>query len=201
MPLRRVHTPVEQLQPFERCRIVGQPQVGWTNRRTATHVGYNVSVVCRCYQKWAVEHSHIRRPGSGRPRGTDARQDRRIVRAVVTARTASKEETRAHAAPAVSPRAIIGNLPLAAVLRSSVPLAGYHIHHDTSKRCYSGVVKEPTGEWNGALLSSVMRVGSVYTRVIDVHVYGTDLVSVIYWSAFAHDIQAPSQASWCGGLQ
>ena len=75
-------------------------------------------VVCRCFQQWSVEHSHIRRPGSGRPRSTDARQDRRIVRAVVAA---SREEIRAHVAPAVSPRTI-GNRLFAGGFRSRVPL-------------------------------------------------------------------------------
>ena len=41
-------------------------------------------------------------------------------------------------------------------------------------------MKESTGEWNGALLSSVMRIGSVCMRVIDVHVIGVDQVSVIF---------------------
>ena len=66
----------------------------------------------------------------------------------------------------------------------------YHIHHDTAKHGYSGVVKESTGEWNGALLSSVMRVGPVCMQVMDVHVYAVDLVSAIFQSAFAHDTQA-----------
>ena len=60
-------------------------------------------------------------------------------------------------------------------------------------------MKESTGEWNGTLLSLVMRVGSVCMRVMDVHMYGIDLVSIIFQSAFAHDIQSPTQASWCGG--
>ena len=67
-------------------------------------------------------------------------------------------------------------------------------HHDTAKHGYSGAMKESTGEWNGVLLSSVMRVGSVCMRVMDVHMYGLDLVSVIFWSAFAHNPQVPSQA-------
>ena len=49
------------------------------------------------------------------------------------------------------------------------------------------------------LLSSVMRVGSVYMREMDVYVYGVDLVSVIFRTAFVHDTQATPQASWCGG--
>ena len=35
---------------------------------------------------------------------------------------------------------------------------GYHLHNDNAKHVNSGVVKVPTGVWNGALLSSVMRV-------------------------------------------
>ena len=69
----------------------------------------------------------------------------------------------------------------------------YHLHHDTAEHSYSGVMKEFTGEWNGALLSSVMlmRIGSVYIRVMDIHMCGIDLMSVIFQSAFAHDTQAP----------
>ena len=70
---------------------------------------------------------------------------------------------------------------------------GFHLHYDTTEDSYFGVVKESTGEWNGALLSSVMRVGSVCMRVKDVHMYGIDLVSIIFQSAFTH------QASRCGG--
>ena len=35
-------------------------------------------------------------------------------------------------------------------------------------------------------------------RVLDVHVYGVDLASVIFRSAFTNDTQAPSQTSRCG---
>ena len=80
-----------------------------------------------------------------------------------------------------------------------MPLASYHLHHDTAKHGYSGVMKESTGEWKGALLSSVMRVGSVCMGVMDLHKYGVDLVSVIFRSAFAHDTEAPSHISWCRG--
>ena len=76
MPHGRVRTPVEQLQPFERGRIVGLWEAGWTYRRTAAHAGHNVSVVSRCFQQWSVEHSHTHRPGSERLRRTDAHQTR-----------------------------------------------------------------------------------------------------------------------------
>ena len=66
---------------------------------------------------------------------------------------------------------------------------GYNLHQDTAKHG-SGVVKVLTGEWNDALLSSVMRVGFVCMRVMDIHVYGIDLLSVIFWSTFSHNTQA-----------
>ena len=57
----------------------------------------------RCFQQWSVENSHTRRPGSGRQRSSDERQDRCIVQAEVAAQTASREEIRAHDASSVSP--------------------------------------------------------------------------------------------------
>ena len=64
---------------------------------------------------------------------------------------------------------------------------GYHLRNDTAKHGYSGVMKLSTGEWNSALLSSMMRVDSVWMRVMGVHVYSVDLVSVIFRSAFTHE--------------
>ena len=46
-------------------------------------------------------------------------------------------------------------------------------------------MKESTEEWNGALLSSVMRVRSVCMRVMDLHVYGVGLAGVTFRSAFS----------------
>ena len=46
---RRVCTPVDELQPFERGRIVGLREAGWTYRRIAAHIGRNVSMVCRSF--------------------------------------------------------------------------------------------------------------------------------------------------------
>ena len=116
----------------------------------------------------------------------------------MAARTTSREEIRAHVTSAVSPRTI-GNSLIAAGLRSHVPQAAYHLHHDTAKHGYCGVVKESAGEWNGALLSSVMSVRSVCMRVMNVDVYSIDLVRVIFRRAFPHDTQAPPQDSWCVG--
>ena len=71
----------------------------------------------------------------------------------------------------------------------------YHLDHDIAKH---SVIKESTGEWKGALLSSVMRIGSICEQVMHVHVYGVDQVSNLFWSAFAYVTQALLQASWYG---
>ena len=95
VPRQRKRTPVELLRPFEgrAFRVAGAE---WTYRRIAAHVGHNVLVMCCCFQQLSVEHYHIRIPGFGESRSTDARPDRRIVRAAVAARTASREEIREH---------------------------------------------------------------------------------------------------------
>ena len=111
----------------------------------------------------------------------------------MASRAASREEIRTHVAASVSQR-IIGNRCLQQDTDHVCIWPDYHLHQDTAKHGYSGV-KVSTGEWNDTLSSSGMRVGSVCMRVIDVHVYGIDLVSVIFQSAFAHNTQVPPQAS------
>ena len=162
MPLRRVRTPVEQLQPFKWGRIVGLREAEWAYRRIAAHVGHSASVVCRCFHQRSVKHPHIRRPRSGRPHSTDARQDQRIVRAAVSVRTASGEEIRAHVALAVSPR-IIGNSLLAARVRSRAPQARVAL---TPRYCQARLLwcRERVDwrvEWRSVVFSDESRFSSV----------------------------------------
>ena len=143
-------TSVEQLQPFERGRIVCLREAGWTYQRIAAHVGHNVSVVCCCFQQWSVEHSHTRTPGSGRPRSTDKS---------TSTHCASSDGLRPEQHPGKKSRHMLhllchqvpfGNRLLASVLRSHIPLARLsYLHKDTAKQGDSGVVKELTGEWKG----------------------------------------------------
>ena len=186
--------PFVAVQSFEWGRIIGLWEPGWAYR-VAAHVGHNVSVVCRCFQQWSVKHSHTRRPVSRRPRSTDARQDRCIVRAEVAARIASREEIRTHIASAVSPRTI-GNRLIAVGLTSHVPLARLPL---TPRPCQTRLLwcREVVGwrvEWRSVILSDESRF-CLYASDGSTHI---DLVSVIFRSAFAHDTQAPPQASWCG---
>ena len=146
----------------------------------------------RCFQQWSVEHSHTRRPVSGRPRRTDTRQD--------CARSGGR------------PNSIQGRNPWTCCNRCFTkdywePLACSRTRASGQSTTYT---MTPPGTSNlvswkcrlesgMTLLRSVMRVGFVCLRVMDVHVFGVDLVSVIFRSALAHDTQTPPQASCCGG--
>ena len=83
---------------------------------------------------------------------------------------AFREEIRAHVALLCHQRPL-GTVCLQQDQITCASGLGYHLdlHHDTAKHSHSGVVKESTGEWNGVLLFSVMRVCSVCMRLMDVH--------------------------------
>ncbi|GFX72045.1 transposable element Tcb2 transposase [Trichonephila clavipes] len=80
MPLRRNRRQYEQLTDFDRGRIIGLREAGWSNRRIGRHLGRSDMVVARCWQQWITECRVYRRGGSGRPRNTNDREDRAIRR-------------------------------------------------------------------------------------------------------------------------
>ena len=99
MPLRRNRRHYEQLSDFERGRIVGLREAGWSNRRIGCHIGRSDMVVARCWQQWITEGSVYRREGSGRPRIINVCQDRAIIIAATSAPTTSLESIRRHLLP------------------------------------------------------------------------------------------------------
>ncbi|GFV02636.1 HTH_Tnp_Tc3_2 domain-containing protein [Trichonephila clavipes] len=97
MPLRRNRRQYEQLTDFDRGRIIGLREAGWSNRRiaAATSVGA-IAVVARCWQQWITEGRVYRRGGSGRPRNTNDREDRAIGRVGTSAPTTSLASIQRH---------------------------------------------------------------------------------------------------------
>ncbi|GFT53631.1 transposable element Tc1 transposase [Trichonephila clavipes] len=57
MPLRRNRRQYEQLTDFDRGRIIGLREAGWSNRRIGRHLGRSDMVVARCWQQWITEGS------------------------------------------------------------------------------------------------------------------------------------------------
>ncbi|EEZ98274.1 Transposable element Tc3 transposase-like Protein [Tribolium castaneum] len=76
MPPVRRQPRYQQLTPFERGRIVGLREGGMSVREIAARVNRGVATVLRCIRAWEEEGREHRARGSGRPRGTTARQDR-----------------------------------------------------------------------------------------------------------------------------
>ncbi|GFV77043.1 HTH_Tnp_Tc3_2 domain-containing protein [Trichonephila clavipes] len=67
MPLRRNRRQYEQLTDFDRGRIIGLREAGWSNRRIGRHLGRSDMVVARCWQQWITEGRVYRRGGQDVP--------------------------------------------------------------------------------------------------------------------------------------
>ncbi|GFV61427.1 transposable element Tcb2 transposase [Trichonephila clavipes] len=75
MPLRRFRRQYELLSQFERGRIIGMMEAGWSAMRVVRQLGHSDYVVRRCWGQWIPETSFTLRPGSGHPRQTSRRED------------------------------------------------------------------------------------------------------------------------------
>ncbi|GFX53586.1 transposable element Tcb1 transposase [Trichonephila clavipes] len=103
MSLRRNRRQYEQLTDFDRGRIIGLREAGWSNRRIGRHLGRSDMVVTRCWQQWITEGRVYRRGGSGRPRNTNDREDRAIRRVATSAPTTSLASIQRHLPPSRHP--------------------------------------------------------------------------------------------------
>ncbi|GFU87197.1 uncharacterized protein TNCV_1059091 [Trichonephila clavipes] len=109
MHLRRNRRQYEQLTDFDRGRIIGLREAGWSNRRIGRHLGRSDMVVARCWQQWITEGRVYRRGGSGRPRNTNDREDRAIRRVATSAPTTSLASIQRHLPPFQTSSAIKRN--------------------------------------------------------------------------------------------
>ncbi|GFX18413.1 transposable element Tcb2 transposase [Trichonephila clavipes] len=103
MSLRRNRRQYEQLTDFDRGRIIGLSEAGWSNRRIGRHLGRSDMVVARCWQQLITEGRVYRRGGSGRPRNTNDREDRAIRRVATSAPTTSLASIQRHLPPSRHP--------------------------------------------------------------------------------------------------
>ncbi|GFV65376.1 transposable element Tcb2 transposase [Trichonephila clavipes] len=125
MPLRCFQRQYEQLSQFERGRIIGMMEAGWSARRLARQLGRSDCVMRRSWDQWIRKLLFTRRPGLECPRQTSHREDCHIVRNVRVQPTASSAAIQAQVAPSlgapVSSRTIRGSLS-SGHLRSRRPL-------------------------------------------------------------------------------
>ncbi|GFU19993.1 transposable element Tcb2 transposase [Trichonephila clavipes] len=96
MPLRRFRRQYAQLSQFERGRIIGMMEAGWSARRVARQLRRSDCAVRRFGDQWIQEMSFARRPDSGRPQQSSRRADRHIVRNARALPTASSRLAEGH---------------------------------------------------------------------------------------------------------
>lgn len=65
MPRRQTCTPFLQLYEFERGRIMGPQEAGWSFQKISGHIVREVSIMHQCWQQWSTDGTHIHHPGSG----------------------------------------------------------------------------------------------------------------------------------------
>ncbi|GFX19479.1 transposable element Tcb2 transposase [Trichonephila clavipes] len=181
MPLRRFRRQYEQLSQFERGRIIGMMEDGWSARRVSHQLGHSDCVV-RCRDQWIREMSFTRRPGSGHPRRTSHPEDRHIVRNARVQPTASLAAIQAQAAPSlrvpVSSRTIRrrlaeGHLELRRPLRV-LPLSPTH-RRLRLEWCHAR--GNWTVQWNGTRSSLVTNPDSMSAVMTIVFVCGDPVVN------------------------
>ena len=157
------------------CTVSNCRPAGWI----AANVGHNVLVVCCCFQQWSGEHSHTHRQILD---GCIVQMDVKISEFCEQWWPLKQHPGKksGHMLHLLSHQGSLGTVSLQQDSDHVCLWPGYHLNHDITKHGYSGVMKESTGEWNGTLLTSVMRVCSFCMWVMDVHVYCVDLVSVTF---------------------
>ncbi|GBO15116.1 hypothetical protein AVEN_231147-1 [Araneus ventricosus] len=100
------HHRIYTLTEFERGRVVGLREGGFSFRDIAERLGRNVSTVHDCCQQWPRDGAASRRSSSGWPRGTTEREDRCVWSMAVAHRTASAAEIRAAVGTTVTQRTV-----------------------------------------------------------------------------------------------
>ncbi|GFU97305.1 transposable element Tc1 transposase [Trichonephila clavipes] len=101
MPGKRARRHFSQLSEFERGLIIGMKTAGWSTRSVAGQVDRSACVVRNCWEQWAREGTHVRKPGSGATRKTTRREDRRIVRQALVDPTVTLSTIRADVGVAI----------------------------------------------------------------------------------------------------
>ena len=176
MPRQWVCTTVEHLQPFEWCCNVSLQEAGWPYQRIAAHVGHNVSVVCGCFQQWSVEHPT--------PIGHVLHDC--VVQMHIKIDALCEQWWLLEQHPGKKSRHMLHLLCNEDHWEPS-------LFNRTQISCASGQATTYT--------TTLPSMATPVLLVMDVHVYNVDLVSIIFWSAFALMVWGSSLTTrgyiWC----
>ncbi|KFM65011.1 Transposable element Tc3 transposase, partial [Stegodyphus mimosarum] len=89
MPRMQMHERYAQMLEFERGRVIGLKEAGWSYRRIARYLRRNDATIRRYWQEWVNHGRTQRQEGRGRSREKTEREDGAIVRAALAASDAS----------------------------------------------------------------------------------------------------------------
>ncbi|GFU94471.1 transposable element Tcb2 transposase [Trichonephila clavipes] len=92
MPPRRNKEKFQQFTEFERGRITGPREGGFSYRAIGARVQRNSSTVMRAWKQWTDEHRTTRKTGNERRKETSARDDRHLLRITVNGRITSSRQ-------------------------------------------------------------------------------------------------------------
>ncbi|GFS84764.1 transposable element Tcb1 transposase [Trichonephila clavipes] len=120
MPGKRARRHFSQLSEFQRGLIIGMKTAGWSTRRVAGQVDRLECAVRNCWEQWTREGTHVRKTGSGAPRKTTRREDRKIVRQALVDPTVTHSTIRVDVGIAIVPQTISRHLA-EANLKSKCP--------------------------------------------------------------------------------
>ncbi|XP_042895534.1 uncharacterized protein [Parasteatoda tepidariorum] len=137
MPLRRKRARFQQLREFERGRIIGLREAGLSYRAVAARVQRNRSTVMRVWKQWTDECQTTRKSGSGPRNVTSARDDRHLIRIVLTDRTAPSRQLAAQWSITTGVSLCASSIrrrQMQRGLRARTPLYRITIHHTPSYR-------------------------------------------------------------------
>ncbi|GFU36603.1 transposable element Tcb1 transposase [Trichonephila clavipes] len=96
MSRKKQRSAFDQVSEFYRGRIVTFRDCGSSFRETGSRVGRNQTTVMRICDRWMREGTMDRRSRLHRPQCTISREDRQIVRMVVTDRTVTSRTVTQH---------------------------------------------------------------------------------------------------------
>ncbi|GFT21776.1 transposable element Tcb2 transposase [Trichonephila clavipes] len=100
IPLRRFRRQYEQLSLFEKERIIGMMEAGWSARRVVRQLGGCDCVVRRCWDQWIRERCHLREEQAKDDRPV-VKKTGHIVRNARVQLTASSAVIQAQVAPSL----------------------------------------------------------------------------------------------------
>lgn len=84
----------KQLSPTKRGQILGMMRAGMSSRKACEVFKVNRSVGDLIWKKYTASGDIARKAGSGRPKKTTRREDRRIIRAVLANREITADQIR-----------------------------------------------------------------------------------------------------------